>query len=63
VFQSSPGYKSPLYASTVQQELSLLRKLIALRRTASSKAFIAARAARNKLPALLISRSPADRTR
>ena len=54
---------TPLYKSTVQQELSLLRKLIALRRTASSKAFIAARAARTKLQPLLISRTPADRTR
>jgi hypothetical protein len=44
VFQDSTGYKS-----TVQQELSLLRKLVALRRTASTKAFIAARTARGKL--------------
>lgn len=58
MFQSSPTYKS-----TVQQELSLLRKLIALRRTASSKAFVAARAARTKLQPLLISRTPTDRIR
>jgi hypothetical protein len=58
VFQDPPPYKS-----TVQQELSLLRKLIALRRTASSKAFIAARAARTKLRPMLINRTPADRTR
>jgi hypothetical protein len=62
VFQGPPDYKS-----TVQQELTLLRKLIALRRTASSKAFIAARAARGKLSRgltpNLISRTPADRIR
>jgi hypothetical protein len=58
VFQGPPDYKS-----SVQQELSLLRKLIVLRRKASSKAFIAARAARTKLQPLLINRTPADRTR
>jgi hypothetical protein len=44
VFQSSPDYKS-----TVQQELTLLRKLVVLRRTASTKAFTAARTARDQV--------------
>jgi hypothetical protein len=57
VFQGSPHYKS-----AVQQELSLLRKLVALRRTASSKAFIAARATRSKLPHGLLPALPPTRT-
>jgi hypothetical protein len=58
----SPIFNSPDHRSTVQQELSLLRKLVVLRRTASSKAFIAARAARSKLSRGLLPALPPTRS-